>query len=100
MRTKFLQIISVQWHITDTLLTTFIRYLRKTGKIKGAVSQPFTDFKNAYDSVSREVLHNIPSLVYPKINWINKNVLNKTYSQDQIQGLFRKYSFAVKKKIE
>jgi len=29
----------------------------------GTVSEPFTDFKNAYDSVRKEVLHNILSLV-------------------------------------
>jgi hypothetical protein len=37
--------------------------LEKEWENKGTVSQPFTDFKNAYDSVKREVSQNILSLI-------------------------------------
>jgi hypothetical protein len=42
--------------VTDQLL---IRYWRKKCKYNETVHQLFIDFKNAYDSVGKEVLYNI-----------------------------------------
>ena len=41
-----------------SIYCAFVKYLRKMG-INGAVYQLFTDFKKAYDSCGKDVLHNI-----------------------------------------
>jgi hypothetical protein len=48
--------------ITDQLLITlfaFVRYWRNKWEFNETVHQLFVDFKNAYDSVKREVLYSI-----------------------------------------
>jgi hypothetical protein len=47
--------------VIDQLLirfSAFVRYCKKKLEYNEAVYQLFIDFKNAYDSVWREVLHN------------------------------------------
>jgi hypothetical protein len=59
MQRKLLGIINVDFDATDQLQITysaFVKYLKKMGI---ALHQVFIDFKKAYDSVKREVLHNI-----------------------------------------
>ena len=55
-------IIYVDFDATGQLLiiySAFVKYLRKKWVYNKAVYQLFIDFKNAYDSVRREVLYNI-----------------------------------------
>jgi hypothetical protein len=59
---KLLGIISVDFDITGHLLimySAFIKYLRKKWESNEAVHQLFIDFKKAYDSVRRALLHNV-----------------------------------------
>ena len=41
------------------MYSAFLKYLKKKWEYNEAVHQLFIDFKKAYDSVRREVLHNI-----------------------------------------
>jgi hypothetical protein len=62
MCTKLLGIISVGFDVTDQLLIrffAFVRYWRKKWEYNETVHQLFSDFKKWYDSVRRELLHNI-----------------------------------------
>jgi hypothetical protein len=62
METKLLGIISVDFDVIVQLLIkyfAFVRYRRKKWEYNGTVHQLFIDFKKAYNSVRREVLHNI-----------------------------------------
>jgi hypothetical protein len=57
-----LGIINVGFDITDQLLikfSAFVRYWKKKWEYNETVQQLFIDFKKAYGSVRREVLHNI-----------------------------------------
>jgi len=52
----------MDFDVTGQLLITysaFVKYLRKKWEHNEAVHQLFIDFKNSYDSVTREVLYNI-----------------------------------------
>jgi hypothetical protein len=52
----------VGFDVTDQLLirfSSFVRYLRKKWEYSETVHQLIIDFKEAYDSVRREVLYNI-----------------------------------------
>jgi hypothetical protein len=76
---KLLVIISVGFVLTDQLLIrfyAFIRYWRKNG----STNRQFFSFKKAYDSVSREVLHNILiEFGAPmKVVWLIKMCLSET----------------------
>jgi hypothetical protein len=58
---KLLKTISVDFDVTDQLLSDFL-HLSNTGKkweYKETVLQLFIDFKKTYDSVRREVMYNI-----------------------------------------
>jgi predicted membrane channel-forming protein YqfA (hemolysin III family) len=58
---KLLGIINVGFDVTDQLLIryfAFVRYWRKKWKSSETVHHLFVDFKKAYESVIREVLHN------------------------------------------
>jgi len=62
MQRELLGIISGDFDGTGLLLiihSAFIKYLRKKWEYNKAVHQLFIDFKEAYDSFRREVLHNI-----------------------------------------
>jgi retron-type reverse transcriptase len=56
--------------------------LEKKWEYNGTVHQLFIDFKKTYDSVRREVLHNIliEFGIPRKLVWLIKTWLNKTYS--------------------
>jgi hypothetical protein len=59
---KLLGIIGVGFDVTDKLLirfSAFVRYWRKKKQVHETVHQLFIDFREAYDSVKREVLYNI-----------------------------------------
>jgi hypothetical protein len=63
---QLLGAISVDFDVTDQLLTrfsAFVRYIRqilgKKWEYNETVHQLFIDFKKAYDSVRREVLYNL-----------------------------------------
>jgi hypothetical protein len=60
---KLLGIISVGFDTTDKLLIKFLHSLNNEQKWKYSynetIHQLFIDFKKAYESVRREVLHNI-----------------------------------------
>jgi len=59
MQRKLLGIINVDFDATDKLLiiySAFVKYLRKNGNSSASA---IIDFKKAYYSVKREVLHNI-----------------------------------------
>ena len=50
------------WSLLIQLLiiySAFVKYMRKKLKYNEAVHQLFIEFKKSYDSVKREVLHNI-----------------------------------------
>jgi hypothetical protein len=68
MQRKLLEIINVDFDETGQLLviySAFVKYLRKKWEYNEAVHQLFMGFKKAYDSVRRDVLCNILSLVFP-----------------------------------
>jgi len=57
-----LGIINVDFDAACQLLiiySAFVKYLKKKWEYSEAVHELFIDFKNAYDSVRREVLYNI-----------------------------------------
>jgi hypothetical protein len=59
---KLFRVISVGFNVTGQLLiriSVFMRYWRKEWEPNVTVHQVFIHFKKAYDSVIREVLHNI-----------------------------------------
>jgi len=64
------------------IYSAFVRYLRKIWEYNEAVYQLFIDFKNAYDSVRREVLCNILTEfgTLMKLVRLVKLCLNETYS--------------------
>jgi len=59
MKAKLLEIINVDFDATDQLHCAFVKYWRKKWEYNEAVHQVFIEFKNAYDSIMREVLYNI-----------------------------------------
>jgi len=62
MQGKLLGIISVDFDATDQLLIiyfVFVKCLRKKWEFSETVQNLFMDFKEAYDSVRREVFYNI-----------------------------------------
>jgi len=62
MQRKLLGIINVDFDAACQLLiiySAFVKYLKKKWEYSEAVHELFIDFKNAYDSVRREVLYNI-----------------------------------------
>jgi hypothetical protein len=60
--------------------------LEKKCEYNGMVHQLFIDFKKAYDSIKREVLHNIPLEFGIPMNLVRliKMCLNETYSKVQV----------------
>jgi hypothetical protein len=79
MQRKLLGIINVDFDTTGQLLiiySAFVKYLRKNG------NQLFIDFKEAYDSVTREVLYNIfiDFGIPMKLMRLIKTCLTETYS--------------------
>ena len=62
MQRKLLGIINVDFDATGQLqviYSAFVKSMSKNRKYNEAVHQLVTDFKQAYDSVRREVLYNI-----------------------------------------
>jgi hypothetical protein len=62
MQWKLLGIINVDFDAAGQLLikcTAFVKYFRKNGNTTKKCIGTFIDFKNAYDSVRREILYNI-----------------------------------------
>ena len=77
--------ISVDFGATGQLLITYaadVKYLRKKLEYNEAVHQLFIDFKKPEDSVSREVLYNIPNElgISMKLVQLIRMCLNETYS--------------------
>jgi hypothetical protein len=59
---KLFGIVSIGSEVANQLLirfSTFVQYWSKKWECSETVHQLFTDFKKAYDSMRREVLHNI-----------------------------------------
>jgi hypothetical protein len=86
MLTKLLGNIIVGFDITDQLVArffAFVRYWRKKWEYTETVHQLFIDFKQAYDSLRREVLYNILIVfgVPMKLVRLIKMCLNETYSK-------------------
>jgi sorting nexin-29 len=82
MQRKLLGIISVDLDVTGRLLiiySAFVKYIE-------AVHQLFIDFKQAYDSVRREVLYNIliEFGITMKLVGLVKMCLNETYSRVRV----------------
>jgi hypothetical protein len=82
---KLFGIISVGFDVTDQLLikfSAFVRYWRKKWEYNESVHQLFIDFKEAYESVRREVLYNIliEFAVPTKLIRLIKMYLNETYT--------------------
>jgi len=89
MQRKLLGIINVDFDAIGQLLmiySAFIKYLRKKLEYNKAVHQLFRDFKNAHNSVRREVLHNIliDFGIPMKLVRLIKMCLNETYSKARI----------------
>jgi hypothetical protein len=85
-RIKLSGIISVSFDITDQQLIRFsasITYWGKKWLYTETVHQLFIDFKNAYESVKKEVLYNIliEFVVPMKLVRLIKMFLNETYSK-------------------
>ena len=62
LQRKLLGIINVDFDATGQLLiiySAFVKYLRKKWEYNEAVRHLFIDFEKAYDSVGREIFHNI-----------------------------------------
>jgi hypothetical protein len=78
----------------------FVRYWRKL-EYNETVHQLFVDFKKAYDSVRREVLHNIliEFGVPMKLVRTIKMCLNKTYSKVRV-GKYLSDNFPIKKGLK
>jgi hypothetical protein len=79
----------VDFDATDQLLSinyAIVKYLRNNEKYSEAVHQLFRDFKEAYDSVRRVVLYNIPNEfgIPMKMVRLTKMCLNDTYSRVQV----------------
>ncbi|KAJ4449581.1 hypothetical protein ANN_00984 [Periplaneta americana] len=70
--------------------------MEKQWEYKGTVHQLFTDFKKAYDSVKREVLHDIliEFCIAKKLVRLIKMCLNETYSRVRI-GQFLSDAFPI-----
>ena len=87
MQRELLGIISGDFDGTGLLLiihSAFIKYLRKKWEYNKAVHQLFIDFKEAYDSFRREVLHNILfefGILMKQVRLITMRP-NETYSRD------------------
>jgi hypothetical protein len=86
MQRKLLGIISVDFDTAGQLLimhSEFVKYLRKKWEYNEAVCQLFIDFKKAYDSVRKEVLHNIVIAfgVSMKLMRLIKMCLTETYNR-------------------
>jgi hypothetical protein len=78
---------------TDQLLISFsacVTYWRKKWGYNETVHQLFLDFKNAYDSVRREVLYNNLTEFGECIKFVNviQMCLNETYSKVHISNHF------------
>jgi len=89
MRRKLLGIINVAFDATGRLLiiySTFAKYLRKKWEYNEPVHQLFIDFKKAYDSVRRDVLHKIliEFGIPRKLVRLIKINLAETYSRVQV----------------
>ena len=85
---KIMGIISVEFDAISQLLiiySAFIKYLKKM-EYKEAMHKLFIDFKEAYDSVRREVLCNIliDFSIPMKLVRLITMCLNQTYSRDQV----------------
>jgi purine nucleoside phosphorylase len=80
---KLLGIISVSFDVTSTTdqITCIHQILEEKWEYNETVHQLFIDFKNAYDSVRREVLYNIliEFRVPMKLVRLIKMCLNETY---------------------
>jgi hypothetical protein len=92
MSMKLLWIISVGSVVIDLLwirFSTFGSYYRKKWEYNDTVHQLFIDFRKAYDSVKREVLHNIPleSGIPKTLVRLIKMCLNETYSKVRVGKL-------------
>ncbi|KAJ4429502.1 hypothetical protein ANN_21671 [Periplaneta americana] len=71
------------------------RIMKKKWEYKGTVHQLFIDFKNAYDSVNREVLYILIEFGIPKkLVRLIKMRLNETYSRVRI-GRFLSHAFPI-----
>jgi hypothetical protein len=71
MLKKSLRIISLGFHLTGQLLivnSALVKYLRKMGIQRGSASAIYK-LQEAYDSVRREVLYNIPTDLVSQWNW-------------------------------
>ena len=62
------------------IYSAFVKCLRKKCEYNEALHQLFIDFKKAYDSVSREILYNIPM----KLVRLIKMYLTEMYSRVQV----------------
>jgi hypothetical protein len=101
---KLLEIISLGFDVTDQLLIrffTFVRYLEKKYEYNETVHQLFIDFKEAYDSVRREVLYNIliEFGVPLKLVRLFKMCLNQTYSKAHV-GKYLPGNFSIQNGLE
>ena len=88
MQRKLLKIIRVDlrnWSTTDHIFC-IREILKKKWEYNEAVHQLFTDFKKAYDSVRRVVLHNtvIEFGIPMELLRLIKMCLNETYSRVQV----------------
>jgi hypothetical protein len=89
MQRKLSGTISIGFNMTGQLLirySAFIKYLRKKWEYDEVVPQLLVDFKNAYDSVRREVLLNIliEFGISLKLVRLIKMFLNETYSRVRV----------------
>jgi len=92
MQWKLLEIINLDFDAAGQLLIiycAFVKYLRKKWEYNEAVHQLFIDFKNAYNSVRREVLYNILNEfgIPMKLVRLIKMCLRQTYSRVQLDKL-------------
>jgi len=79
----------VNFNTTGQLLIiyfAFVKYLRKKWENNEAVHHLFLDFKQVFDSVTREVLYNIliESGIPMKLVRLIKMYLNEMYSRVQV----------------
>jgi hypothetical protein len=98
MQMKLLGITNVDFGVTDQQLIKFSvsgRYWKKK-EYNGAVHQLFTDFKNAYDSVRKDVLYNIPTEfgIPRKLVGLVQMCLNKPHSTMHI-GKYQSDKFPI-----
>jgi hypothetical protein len=84
MQRILLEIISVDFDVIDHIFCIH-QILEEKWEYSETVHQLFIDFKEAYDSVRREVLYNIlmESGIPMKLVELIKLCLNKTYSRVQ-----------------